>query len=132
MKYMGFLDKKNIVVTGGSRGIGKGIVRTAMQEGANVVFTFLNSAEEAEAIVAELSAKHPGQRCVARQCDVADAEAMEKTIKEVIAEFDQVDGLVNNAGIARDAVLARMSRQQWDSVINTTLGSKFNATKPLV
>lgn len=129
---MSLLDKKNILVTGGSRGIGRAIVRMAMEEGANVVFTFLNSADEAQSLAGEMSAKYPGQRCAARQCDVADADAMEKTIKEVIAEFNQVDGLVNNAGIARDAVLARMSRQQWDSVINTNLGSMFNATKPLL
>lgn len=129
---MGLLDKKNILVTGGSRGIGKGIVCAAMEEGANVLFTFLNSTEEAQSLAEELSTKHPGQRCVARQCDVADAEAMEGMVKEMIADFDQVDGLVNNAGIARDAVLARMNRQQWDSVINTNLGSMFNATKPLI
>jgi 3-oxoacyl-[acyl-carrier protein] reductase len=103
-----------------------------MQEGANVIFTYLNSTEEAESIVGELAAKYPDQRCVARQCDVSDTEAMEKLVKEIIADFKQIDALVNNAGITRDSVLARMSRDQWDSVINTNLGSMFNATKPLV
>jgi len=129
---MGILANKNVLVTGGSRGIGKAIVRTAMQEGANILFTFLNSTEEADAIVGELSAQFPDQNCQARQCDVTDVDAMEKTVREMIAEFNTVDGLVNNAGIARDSVLARMTRQQWDSVINTNLGSMFNATKPLV
>src|SRR6266498_3207180 len=129
---MGMLADKTVLVTGGSRGIGKAIVRTAIQDGANVAFTFLNSTDEAESITEEMSTKYPHQRCLARQCDVADATAMEKMIKEVIAEFNQVDALVNNAGITRDAVLARMSREQWDSVINTNLGSMFNATKPLV
>ena len=129
---MGILTNKTVLVTGGSRGIGKAIFRTAMQEGANVAFTFLNSVEEAEAISKELTEKYPDQRCLARQCDVADGDAMEKMVKELIAEFNQVDALVNNAGITRDSVLARMSRQQWDSVINTNLGSMFNATKPLV
>jgi len=129
---LGILENKNILVTGGSRGIGKGIVRIAMREGANVAFTYLNSEEEAEAFVGEMSAKHSGQRCLANQCNVTDADAMDKLVREVIADFKQVDGLVNNAGITRDAVLARMSRDQWDSVINTNLGSMFNATKPLV
>lgn len=129
---MGMLTNKNVLVTGGSRGIGKAIVQTAMQEGANVAFTFLNSVEDAEAIAKEMTGKYPNQRCFARQCDVADAEAMDKTAKEVITEFSQVDALVNNAGITRDSVLARMTRQQWDSVIDTNLGSMFNATKPLV
>lgn len=129
---MSILANKTVFVTGGSRGIGKAIVQTAMQEGANVIFTYLNSTEEAESIVGELAAKYPDQRCVARQCDVSDTEAMEKLVKEIIADFKQIDALVNNAGITRDSVLARMSRDQWDSVINTNLGSMFNATKPLV
>lgn len=129
---MSILANKTVLVTGGSRGIGKAIVRNAMQEGANVVFTYLNSTEEAESIARELSSNFPEQQCVARQCDVRDAEAMEKLIKELIAEFKRIDALVNNAGITRDAVLARMSRDQWDAVMNTNLGSMFNATKPLV
>ena len=129
---MSILTNKTILVTGGSRGIGKAIVRTAMQEGANVIFTYLNSTEEAEALANELSASFPDQRCTAMQCDVSDTEAMEKLVKELIAEFKQIDALVNNAGITRDAVLARMNRDQWDAVINTNLGSMFNATKPLV
>ena len=129
---MGILDNKNILVTGGSRGIGKAVVRTAIQEGANVAFTYLNSTDEAEAIVKELSAQYPNQRCIANQCDVTDTEAMEKLVKSLITDFERIDGLVNNAGITRDAVLARMSRAQWDNVINTNLGSMFNATKPLI
>jgi 3-oxoacyl-[acyl-carrier protein] reductase len=129
---LGNLDNKNILVTGGSRGIGKAIVRIAMEEGANVAFTYLNSEGEAQSFVEEMCAKYLDQRCVAHQCDVTDTDAMEKLVKELISDFKQVDGLVNNAGITRDSVLARMSRDQWDSVINTNLGSMFNATKPLV
>ena len=129
---MSILANKNIFVTGGSRGIGKAIVRDAMQEGANIIFTYLNSTEEAETIVQEMAAKYPDQRCLARQCDVGDTEAMEMLVREIITDFKQVDGLVNNAGITRDSVLARMSRDQWDAVINTNLGSMFNVTKPLV
>lgn len=129
---MSILTNKTVLVTGGSRGIGTAIVRTAMQECANVAFTYLNSTDEAEALADEMTKKHPGQKCLARQCDVGDADAMEKTIKSLLTEFEKIDGLVNNAGITRDSVLARMSRQQWDSVINTNLGSMFNATKPLV
>ncbi|MFO7583183.1 MAG: beta-ketoacyl-ACP reductase [Anaerolineales bacterium] len=129
---MSLLTSKTVLVTGGSRGIGKAIVRTAMQEGANVAFTYVNSAEDAELMVDELSAQYPDQRCLAFQCDVTETEAMEKLVKELIADFNQVDALVNNAGITRDALLARMNRGQWDAVINTNLGSLFNTTKPLV
>jgi len=126
------LANKNIIITGGSRGIGAGIVKEAMKEGANVAFTYLNSADEAEAIVKAMNETYPGQRCIASQCDVGDTEEMEKFVKAIITTFERVDGLVNNAGITRDAVLARMNRSQWDSVINTNLGSMFNATRPLI
>ena len=129
---MSLLANKNIIVTGGSRGIGAGIVKTAMEEGANVAFTYLNSIDEAETIVKEMGQEYPNQRCIASQCDVGDTEEMEKFVKAIITQFEHVDGLVNNAGITRDTVLARMTRNQWDSVINTNLGSMFTATKPLV
>ncbi len=129
---MGSLANKSVLVTGGSRGIGAGVVRTAMKEGANVAFTYLNSTEEAEALLAEMTRQYPDQCCLARPCDVTDEKAMEKMIKALAVDFKPVDALVNNAGITRDTVLARMSREQWDSVVNTNLGSLFNATKPLV
>jgi 3-oxoacyl-[acyl-carrier protein] reductase len=88
-----------VLVIGSSKGIGKAIVRTAMQEGANVAFTFLNSTDEAESIAEEMSTKYPERRCLACQCDIADAVAMEKTIKDLIAEFNQVEALVNNTGL---------------------------------
>jgi 3-oxoacyl-[acyl-carrier protein] reductase len=129
---MNMLANKTVLVTGGSRGIGAAIVRAAVQAGADVVFTYFRSSDEAHALAAELSRQHPDRSCLALECDAADERAMETTIKQVIAEFGVVDGLVNNAGITRDVVLARMSREQWDSVINTNLGSMFNSTKPLI
>ena len=129
---MNLLINKNILITGGSRGIGAAIVRAAMEEGANVVFTFLSSREEAQTLVEEMNRRYPEQRCLAKQCDVSNVQAMADLVKNLLLEFDRVDALVNNAGIARDAVLARMSREQWDSVIDTNLGSMFNATKPLL
>lgn len=129
---MNLLPGKKIIVTGGSRGIGKAIVREAMAEGADVAFTYLHSADEAQALAAELSAAYSSQRCLALECDVADEVAMDATIKNLIADFGAIDGLVNNAGITRDGVFARMNRSQWDSVLNTNLGSMYNATKPLI
>jgi 3-oxoacyl-[acyl-carrier protein] reductase len=129
---MSLLVDKTVLVTGGSRGIGAAVVRTAMEEGANVAFTYIHSTEDSNALVEEMSKRYPGQQCLARQCDVTDTQAMEDMVNRLVTEFDRLDGLVNNAGIARDAVLARMNRQQWDSVITTNLGSLYNATRPLV
>ncbi len=126
------LNGKKILITGGGRGIGKAIVKTAMAEGADVAFTFLHSADEAQALASELSAAYPAQRCLALEGDVSDERAMETTIKNLISAFGSIDGLVNNAGITRDAVFARMNRSQWDSVLYTNLGSMYNVTKPLI
>jgi 3-oxoacyl-[acyl-carrier protein] reductase len=126
------LKGKKVLITGGSRGIGAGIVQEAMRNSAEVAFTYLHSEDEAHKLVSMLSIQYPGQRCLALECDAADTQAMEATLKRVVTEFGSVDGLVNNAGITRDVVFARMSREQWDSVITTNLGSLFNAVKPLI
>jgi 3-oxoacyl-[acyl-carrier protein] reductase len=126
------LEGKKILVTGGSRGIGAGVVRVAMQEGADVAFLFLQNLELAKELSEQMIALHPGRRCWPFQCDVADTEKTRDTIKAIIAEFGRIDGLVNNAGITRDAALARMRRDQWDEVIATNLGSMFNVTRPLL
>jgi 3-oxoacyl-[acyl-carrier protein] reductase len=129
---MSMLDNKIVLVTGGSRGIGAGLVRVAMQNGADVAFIFQHSADLANDLAQEMTARHPGRRCVAYQCDVADTDKTRDTVKAIIAEFQRIDVLVNNAGIARDAVLGRMRREQWDNVINTNLGSMFSVTQPVL
>ena len=126
------LENKTMVVTGGSRGIGAEIVRCAMEQGAHVAFTYKSDSGAANALAQELAALHPGQSCVPIQCDVTDTDAMQALIDEVLARFRRVDALVNNAGITRDRVLARMTRDQWDTVIDTNLTGLFNATKPLL
>jgi len=126
------LENKFVLVTGGSRGIGAQIVRRAMEEGAQVAFTYKDSAAAANTLSQELAAQYPGQHCLAFQCDVADTDAMQALAQKVLAQFGRLDILVNNAGITADVVLARMSREQWDAVITTNLGSMYNATKPLL
>jgi|tagenome__1003787_1003787.scaffolds.fasta_scaffold20959880_2 3-oxoacyl-[acyl-carrier protein] reductase len=129
---MSLLENKKILVTGGSRGIGAGIVRIAMQEGAEAAFLFQHNAHAANELAQELTALHPGRRCLAFQCDVADTIAAREKIKAMLAELGRVDALVNNAGITRDAGFGRMRREQWDEVITTNLGSMFNVTQPLL
>jgi 3-oxoacyl-[acyl-carrier protein] reductase len=126
------LKDKKMLVTGGSRGIGAGIVRAAFQEGAEVAFTYHKNMEAAEELSSEMEARHPGQRCLALQCDVADTNGMREVIKTVTLEFGRIDALVNNAGVRRDAQFARMSREHWDEVISTNLGGMYNATRPLL
>jgi 3-oxoacyl-[acyl-carrier protein] reductase len=129
---MGLLEGRKILITGGSRGLGAGIVRSAMQQGAEVAFVFRRSSEAAQALAQEMESLYPFQRCLARQCDVTDTEGMRDLIQSIMVEFGKIDALVNNAGLTRDGAFARMTREQWDDVIATNLGSMFNATQPLV
>src|SRR5262245_7604124 len=129
---MRLLEGKKVLITGGSRGIGAGVVRVAMEEGADVAFIYHQSADLANDLVQEMPTRHLGQRCLAFTCDIADADAARDTVKAILAELGGIDALVNNAGITRDAMLARMRREHWDDVIATNLGSMFNVTQPLL
>jgi 3-oxoacyl-[acyl-carrier protein] reductase len=129
---MKLLDGQKMLVTGGSRGIGAGIVRTAMEAGAEVAFIFRNNNRAAEQLTDEMESQYPRQRCLSFQCDVADTEGVAQTVGDVVAEFGRLDALVNNAGLTRDAAFARMTRAQWDEVMSTNLGSMFNVTQPLI
>lgn len=125
------LEDKKILVTGGSRGIGAGLVRALLREGGEVAFFFRRSSEAAEQLCKEMAGLYPPQRCLALQCDVADTNGMREAIRNVTLELGRIDVLVNNAGINRDAAFGRMTREQWDEVISTNLGSMFNVTQPL-
>lgn len=124
---MGLLDNKTALISGATRGIGRGIAVKFAQEGANVVFTYRSSVEKAQTLEEEL--KGYGVRAKGYQSDAADFEAAESLCKEVIKEFGAIDVLVNNAGITRDTLIVRMNEQQWGDVIQTNLNSVFNLTK---
>ena len=86
---MHLLEDKKILVTGGSRGIGAGVVRTAMAEGAEVAFIFQHSTDQAKELSQEMAARHPGRRCLPFRCDIADAGAARDTVKALLAELDK-------------------------------------------
>ncbi len=121
------LKNKIALVTGASRGIGRGIALMLAHEGASVAFTFLSSPDKAIELENELKAK--GVKAKGYQSNAADFTAAEKLINDVVAEFGTIDILVNNAGITRDNLLMRMTEQQFDEVVNTNLKSAFNTTK---
>ena len=125
---MKLLQNKVAIITGASRGIGKGIAEKFAEQGCNIAFTFLSSVEKAKAFETELAAKY-GVKVKGYQSDAADFKAADQLVTDVVAEFGAVDVLVNNAGITRDTLLMRMSEQQWDEVINANLKSVFNLTK---
>ena len=122
------LNGKSALITGATRGIGKGIAETFAKNGCNIAFTFANSVEKAKAFEAELTEKY-GVKAKGYQSNAADFTQSEELAKTVIADFDRIDILINNAGITRDGLMLRMSEEQWDEVINTNLKSAFNLTK---
>lgn len=122
------LNGKSALITGATRGIGKGIAEAFAKNGCNIAFTFASSVEKAKAFEAELTEKY-GVKAKGYQSNAADFTQSEELAKTVIADFDRIDILINNAGITRDGLMLRMSEEQWDEVINTNLKSAFNLTK---
>jgi 3-oxoacyl-[acyl-carrier protein] reductase len=126
---MKLLQNQTIIVTGASRGIGRGIALKMAEEGANVAFTYLSSEAKAKELEAELQSK--GVKAKAYHSDAADYKAAEQLVTDVLADFGKVDTLVNNAGITKDGLLMRMSEEQFDAVIKANLKSVFNLTKAI-
>jgi 3-oxoacyl-[acyl-carrier protein] reductase len=127
---MKLLDGKVAIITGASRGIGKGIAALFVAQGAKVAFTYASSDDKARALEAELSAN--GGIAKGFKSDAADFDAAQKLVDQVVEEFGTVDILVNNAGITRDTLLMRMSEEQWDEVIRVNLKSIFNLSKAVI
>ena len=127
---MKLLEGKVAIITGASRGIGKGIAELFAEQGAIIAFTYASSDEKARAFEAELAAK--GVKAKGYKSDASDFNAAQTLVDEVVAEFGTVDILVNNAGITRDTLLMRMSEEQWDEVIRVNLKSVFNLTKAVI
>jgi 3-oxoacyl-[acyl-carrier protein] reductase len=115
------------IVTGASRGIGRGIAVRLAEEGARVVVNHRNSPEEAAA-TAQLVQAAGGEAHVI-QADVSQFEEAQRLVKETLAAFGKVDVLVNNAGTTRDTLIMMMKEDQWDAVMNTNLKSVFNCCK---
>ncbi len=123
-------DGRSAIVTGGTRGIGKAIVLELAKHGANVAFNYTKSADEAEALKAEVESL--GVKAIAAQCDVASTEASAEFVKQVHSEFGSVDFLINNAGITRDQLIMRMKEDDWDAVIDTNLKGAWNFSKAVL
>ena len=124
---MKLLEGKTAIVTGATRGIGKGIALKLAEQGANVAFTYVSSEEKALAIEKELQAY--GVKAKAYKSDASKMDDAEALIKDVLINFDSIDVLVNNAGITKDNLLMRMSEEDFDRVMEVNLKSIFNMTK---
>ena len=124
---MKLLEGKTAIITGATRGIGRGIAEVFAKNGANIAFTYVSSDEKAKILEEELS--QFGNKIKGYKSNAADYAAAEEFINSVVEDFGQIDAIVNNAGITRDGLLMRMSEENWDDVMNINLKSVFNITK---
>ena len=124
---MDLVKGKNIIITGASRGIGRGIAMAFAKQGANVAFTYSSSEGPAKELEAELSAF--GITAKAFKSNAADFDAAQQLVADVLEIFDSIDVLINNAGITKDNLLMRISEEDFDKVIEVNLKSVFNMTK---
>ena len=118
------LKGKSAIVTGGSLGIGAAIARGLGQAGANVAINYRKHDIEAKEVVKDIEGY--GSKGLAIQADVASFKDAENLVTKVIAEFGKLDILVCNAGINRDAVIWKMTEEQWDAVVEVNLKGNFN------
>ncbi len=112
------------LVTGGSRGIGRAIVKALAAEGAKVAFVYRGNQAAADSLVQDLS--QAGGTAMALQADVANTEAAQHCAERVEKEWGRLDILVNNAGIIRDDLFVRMEPDAWQAVLQTNLGGTYN------
>lgn len=124
------LEKMVALVTGGSRGIGRAICQRLAAMGAVVGINYVSNPTAAEETLALIEAA--GGTAFTVRFDVADAEAVQENIKEIISTHGQIDILVNNAGITRDGLMARMKEDDWDSVLDTNLKGAFLCSKAVM
>lgn len=124
---MKVLNNKNAIITGASRGIGRGIAIEFAKQGCNVAFTYSKSVEQANKLITELESYDV--KAMSYQSDASSFSDSELLIETVLNDFPGIDILVNNAGITKDNLLMRLSEKDFDDVIKVNLKSVFNMTK---
>jgi 3-oxoacyl-[acyl-carrier protein] reductase len=124
------LQDRVALVTGSSRGIGRAIAERLASLGARVAINYVARAEAAADVVTTIG--NAGGTALAVCADVRSTEAVQAMVRQIEEAWDGVDILVNNAGVTRDGLLARMSEQDWQAVIETNLGGAFRCTKAVL
>ena len=124
---MKLLEGKTVIITGASRGIGRGIALVYAQHGCNVAFTYSSSVQAAQELEVELNTL--GVKAKGYQSNAASYNQAHTLVEDVLKDFEGLDILINNAGITKDNLLMRMGEDDFDQVIEVNLKSVFNMTK---
>lgn len=123
---------KSVLLTGGTRGIGKAIAIRFLQEGANVAYTYHNNRDLAHRIKEEYGSKYPQGILKTYYMDISDEECVKKCVDEIIKDMKNIDILVNNAGVVEDGLLLMMGSKKWNRVIRTNLDGCYNVTSAVL
>lgn len=124
------LEGKNVIITGASRGIGRGVATVFAKNGANIAFTYLSSTEKAKSLENELTCF--GVKAKGYKSDASNFISAQDLSKSVIEDFGSIDVLVNNAGITKDSLLMRMTENDFNLVMQINMNSVFNMTKAVI
>ena len=124
------LAGKTALVTGASRGIGRAAALALARAGAAVVINYARSDKEARLVLEEI--EQAGGRAALAQADVADYQACENMVQCALDHFQRIDILINNAGVTRDNLLARMKPEEWREVLDINLTGTFNCTRAVI
>jgi len=124
------LEGKNVIITGASRGIGRGVATVFAKNGANIAFTYLSSAAKAKSLENELACF--GVKAKGYKSDASNFISAQELSKSVIEDFGSIDVLVNNAGITKDSLLMRMTENDFNLVMQINMNSVFNMTKAVI
>lgn len=122
--------RKVAFITGATRGIGKEIALTLASEGYDIALNYRTMSDSVNTLKSDIESK--GVHCLLVKGDVSSYEDAENMINEIITKLERIDVLVNNAGITKDGLLIRMSKENFNDVINTNLIGTFNVTKMVV
>ncbi|MBI3398662.1 MAG: 3-oxoacyl-ACP reductase FabG [Deltaproteobacteria bacterium] len=124
------MDKRVVLITGGSRGIGEAISLAFAKNGDIAVVNYLSNKERAEAVVSKI--KNFGGEAMAIKADVAKQDEVFKMTDEVVERYERLDVLVNNAGTAKGGLLMLLDEKDWDDVIDANLKGVFNCCKAVI
>jgi 3-oxoacyl-[acyl-carrier protein] reductase len=127
---MSSFESQHVIVTGGTRGIGAGIVESFLQKGATVIATYSGNDEAARNFKEKNAAF--GNKLILKKFNVSNTQEVEAFFSEYEKEFPTLEILINNAGIRRDSIIPSMTENDWDAVIDTNLKGTFNMTRSAV
>ena len=125
-------DNKIVLVTGGSRGIGKAVALEFAKANATVLINYTSSDDAANKAIEEMKSINQAGTFESFKFDVSNYQETENEVKNILDKYSKIDILVNNAGITRDSLFMRMKESQWDEVFDVNIKGIFNCTKNVV